>query len=149
MHIYSFFWRKLIIKPSLPFHTIPGVLKEGIMKWLAIPFFFLLPKKGVAKECSKYHTIALISHTSKVILKILQTRLQQFMNHELPDVQTGFRKGRGTRGQIVNIFWIIKKAREFHKKHPLLLYRLKNLFLIYWLHQSFWLCWSQQTVENS
>ena len=67
------------------------------------------------KECSKYHTIALISHASKVMLKILQARLQQYMNCELSDVQAGVRKGRGTRAQIANIFWIIKKAREFQK----------------------------------
>ena len=72
-------------------------------------------KKGNAKECSKYHTIALISHTSKVMLKILQARLQQYVNCELPDVQGGFRKGRGTRDQITNICWVIKKAREFQK----------------------------------
>ena len=74
-----------------------------------------IPKKGNAKECSNYHTIAFISHTSKVMLKILQDRLQQNMNHELSDVQTGFRKGRGTRGQIANTCWIIKKTREFQK----------------------------------
>ena len=72
-------------------------------------------KKGNAKECSIYCTIALISHTSKVMLKILQARLQQYMNHELPDVQAGFRKGRGTRSQIANIHWIMEKAREFQK----------------------------------
>ena len=77
--------------------------------------FILIPKKGNAKECSNYHTIALISHTSKVMLKILQARLQQYVNHDLPDVQAGFRKGRGTRNQITNIRWIIKKAREFQK----------------------------------
>ena len=71
--------------------------------------------KGNAKECSNYRTIALISHTSKVILKILQARLQQYVNHELPDVQAGFRKGRGTRDQITNICWIMEKAREFQK----------------------------------
>ena len=73
------------------------------------------PKKGNAKECSNYHTIALISHASKVMCKILQARLQQFVNHELPDVQAGFRKGRGTRDQIANIHWIIVKAREFQE----------------------------------
>ena len=73
------------------------------------------PKKGNAKECSDYHTIALISHASKVMLKILQARLQQYVNCELPDVQAGFRKGRGTRDQTANIRWIIKKAREFQK----------------------------------
>ena len=84
--------------------------------------FILIPKKGNAKECSNYRTIALISHASKVMLKILQARLQQYVNHELPDVQAGYRKGRGTRDQIANIRWIIKKAREFQKKHLFLLY---------------------------
>ena len=79
------------------------------------PVFIPIPKKGNAKECSNYRKIALISHASKVMLKILQARLQQYMNRELPDVQAGFRKSRGTRGQIVNILWIIKKAREFQK----------------------------------
>ena len=77
--------------------------------------FILIAKKGNAKECSNYCTTALISHTSKVMLKILQARLQQYVNHELPDVQAGFRKGKGTRNQIANICWIIKKAREFQK----------------------------------
>ena len=77
--------------------------------------FIPIPKKGNAKECSNYCTIALISHASKVMLKILQARLQQYMNHELPDVQAGFRKVRGTRDQIANICWIIEKAREFQK----------------------------------
>ena len=77
--------------------------------------FIPITKKGNAKECSNYLTIALISHASKVMLKILQARLQQYMNHELPDVQTGFRKGRGARDQIANICWVIEKAREFQK----------------------------------
>ena len=77
--------------------------------------FIPIPKKGNPKECSNYHTIALISHTSKVMLKILQARLQQYVNRELPDVQAGFRKGRGTRDRIANIRWIIEKAREFQK----------------------------------
>ena len=71
--------------------------------------------KGNAKDCSDYHKIALISHASKVILKILQARLQQYVNHEFPDVQAGFRKGRGTRDQMAKICWIIKKARELQK----------------------------------
>ena len=79
-----------------------------------------------AKECSNYHTIALISHSSKVMLKILQVSLQQYVNCELADVRVGFRKVRGTRDQIANICWIIEKAREFQKKH---------LFLLYWLCQ--------------
>ena len=77
--------------------------------------FILIPKKGNAKECSNYRSIALISHASKVMLKILQARLQQFMNCELPDVQAGCRKGRGTRDQIANICWIMEKSREFQK----------------------------------
>ena len=96
--------------------------------------FLPIPKKGNAKECSNYHTIALISHASKVMLKILQARLQWYVNRELPVLQAGFRKGRGTKDQIANILWIIEKARESQKKH---------LFLLYWLCQSLWLCGSQ------
>ena len=80
-----------------------------------------IPKKGNAEECSNYRTIALISHTRKVMLKILQARLQQYVNHELPGVQAGFRKGRGTRDQIANICWIMEKARV-PEKHLFLLY---------------------------
>ena len=83
--------------------------------------FHSIPKKGNAKECSNYHTIALTSHASKVMLKILQARLQQYVNCALPDVQAGFRKGRGTRDQITNICWIIEKARV-SEKHLFLLY---------------------------
>ena len=101
--------------------------------------FISIPKKSNAKECSNYRTIALISHAGKVMLKILQARLQQYVNHELPDVQAGFRKGRGTRDQIANIRWITEKVRVPEK----------HLFLPYWLRQSFWLCGSPQTVENS
>ena len=89
--------------------------------------FIPIPKKGNAKECSNYPTIALISHASKIMLKILQVRLQHYMNQELTDVQTGFKKGRETRDQIANIHWIIEKAREFQKK---------SLLLLYCLHQS-------------
>ena len=77
--------------------------------------FHANPKKGNVKECSNYRTIVLISHANKVMLKILQARLQQYVNHEVPDVQAGFRKGRGTRDQIANIHWIIEKAKEFQK----------------------------------
>ena len=77
--------------------------------------FIPIPKKGNAKECSNYHTITLISHASKVMFKILQARLQQYVNCELPDIQDGFRKGGGPRDQIANIHWIIKKVREFQK----------------------------------
>ena len=96
--------------------------------------FIKIPKKGNDKERSNYHMIALVSHTSKIMLKILQARLQQHVNCELPDVQAGFRKGRGTRGQIANIRWITEKARVPEK----------HLLLLYWLCQRLWLCgWSQ------
>ena len=95
--------------------------------------FIPIPTKGNAKECSNYCTIALISHASKVMLKILQARLRQYVNRELSDVQAGFRKGRGTRDQIANIRWILEKARVLEKR----------LFLLYWLCQSLWLCGSQ------
>ena len=80
------------------------------------------PRERHAKECSNYRTMALISHASKVMLKILQAMLQHYVNRELPDVQAGFRKGRGTRDQIANIHWIIEKAREFQKNHLYLLH---------------------------
>ena len=80
-----------------------------------VTVFIPIPKKDTAKECSNDHTVVLISHVSKVMLKILQTRLQQYVNQELPDVQTGFRKGRGTRDQTTNICWIIEKATEFQE----------------------------------
>ena len=102
--------------------------------------FIWIPKKGNAKECSNYHIIALISHTSNVMLKILQARLQQYINHKLSHVQAGFRKGRGTRDQIANNRWIIKKASEFQKTTS------TSALLT---TQNLWLCGSQQTVENS
>ena len=91
-----------------------GKLSSGHQDWKR-SVFIPIPKKGNAKECSNYNTIALISHASKVRVKILQARLQQYVNCELPDVQAGFRKGRGTRDQIAKIQWIIEKAREFQK----------------------------------
>ena len=84
--------------------------------------FIPIPKKGNAKECSDYHIIALISQASKVMLKIIQARLQQYVNREFQDVKAGFRKGRGTRDQIANICWIIEKAKRVSEKHLLLLY---------------------------
>ena len=93
-----------------------------IVYYITTFIYRCIPEKGNAIECSSYRTIALISHASKVMLKICQVRFQQYMNRELPDIQTGFRKGRGTRDQIANISWIIQKAREFEKKHTLLLY---------------------------
>ena len=96
--------------------------------------FTPLPKGGNAKECSNDWAIKRISHASKVMLEILQDRLQQYVNCELPDVQAAFTKGRGTRNQIANISWIIKKSKRVPEKH---------LFLLYWLRQSIWLCGSQ------
>ena len=84
--------------------------------------FIPVPKKGNDKECSNNHTIALLSQASKVMLKILQARLQQYVNHELPEFQAGFRKSRGTRDQIANIHWIVEKAREFQMPKPLTLW---------------------------
>ena len=88
--------------------------QQGPQDWKS-PAFIRVTKKGNAKECSNYRTVALISHASKVMLKILQARLQQYVNRELPEVQGGFIKGRGTRAQIVNIRWIMEKARKFQK----------------------------------
>ena len=93
---------------------MPANLENSAVEWKR-SVYIPVPKKGNAKESSNCHKIALISHTSKVMLKILQDRLQQYVNHEPPDIQAGFRKGRGTRDQIVNIHWIIEKAREFQK----------------------------------
>ena len=95
----------------MPANLENSAVATGLEKVVFIP----IPKKGNAKECSNYRTIALISHASKVMLKILQARLQQYVNGELTDVQVGFRKGRGTRDQTANIRWIIKKARDFQK----------------------------------
>ena len=95
----------------MPTNLENSAVATGLEKVVFIP----IPKKGHAKECSYYHTITLISHADKVMLQILQARLQQYVNHEFPDVQAGFRKGRGTRDQIANIHWIMEKARDFQK----------------------------------
>ena len=100
--------------------------------------FIPIPKKGNAKECSNYRTIALISHASKVMLKIFQARLRQYVNHELSDVQAGFRKGRGTRDQIANICWIMEKAREFQK----------NIYFCFYSAKAFD-CVDHNKLENS
>ena len=103
--------------------------------------------RGNAKECSNYRTVALISHASKVMFKILQARLQQYMNRELPHVQAGFRKGRGTRGQISNIHWIIKKAREFQKNIYFCIIDYAKAFV--WITINcgkFWQRWEYQTT---
>ena len=106
---------------------MPANLKNSAMATrLEKSVFIPIPKKGNAKECSHYCQIALISHASKVMLKILQARLQQYVNHKLPDVQAGFEKGKGTIDQIANIRWIMEKAREF----------LKNIYFCFILCQS-------------
>ena len=113
---YSKSWKMMLWKCCTQYASKFGKLSSGhrTQDWKRL-VFIPIPKKGNAKECSNYRTIALISHASKVMLKILQARLQQYVNHELPDVQAGLRKGRGTRDQIANIYWIIEKAREFQK----------------------------------
>ena len=107
MDLFLLYLQKIKLFLSRKIIQRPQVLKRSV--------FIPIPKKGNAKECSNYHTIALISHARKVMLKVFQARLQQYVNRDLPDVQTGLRKGRGTRGQIANIGWIIKKTREFQK----------------------------------
>ena len=110
--------------------------------------FIPIPKKGNAKECSNYCTIALISHASKLMLKILQARLQQYMNSELPDVQAGFRKGRGTRDQIANIRWIMEKAESSRKKSISALLTMPKPLTV-WITINcgkFWRRWEYQTT---
>ena len=116
----------------MPANLEHSAVATGLKRSVFIP----IPKKGNAEECSNYCTNVLISHDSKVMLKILWASLQQYMNCELSDVQAGFINGRGTRDQIGNILWIIEKARAPEK------------LLLYCLRQSLWLCGSQQTVEN-
>ena len=119
----------------MPANLENSAVATGLEKSVFIP----IPKKGNAKECSNYHTIALISHTSKVMLKILQARLQQYVNREFPDVQFGFRKGRGTRDQIANICWIIKKAREFQE----------NIYFCFIDYDKAFDCVDHNKLENS
>ena len=107
-------WKMMLLKWCIQYISKFGKLSSGHSTGKRL-VFIPIPKKGNAKECSNYHTIALISHASKVMLKILQARLQQYVNRELPDVQAGFRKGRGIRDQIANICWMIEKARKFQK----------------------------------
>ena len=110
--------------------------------------FIPIPKKGDAKECSNYYTIALISHTSKVMLKILQAKLQQYVNHELPDVQAGFRKARGTRDQIANIGWVIEKQESSRKTSIFALLTMQKPVTV-WITtncEKFLKKWGNQTV---
>ena len=107
-------WKMMLWKCYTQYASKFGKLSSGHSDWKR-SVFFPVPKKGNDKECSNYPTTVLITHANKVVLKILQARLQQYVNRELPDVQSGFRKGRGTRDQIANIHSIIEKAREFQK----------------------------------
>ena len=123
----------------MPLNMSANLENSSVATGLGRSVFIPIPKKGNAKECSNYHTIALISHASKVMLKILQDRLQQYVNHELPDVQGGFRKCRGTREQIANIRWVIKKQESSRKTFTFALLTMPKTLL----HGS------QPTVENS
>ena len=132
-------WKMMLWKCCIQYASKFGKLSSGHRtgkKSVFIP----IQKKGNAKECSKYSTIALISHSCKIMLKILHARFQQYLNCELPDAQAGFTKGRGTRDQNANILWSIEKAKKVPEKY---------LLLLYWLSQSLWLCGLQQTVEIS
>ena len=112
---------------------------SAVATGLKMSVFIPIPKKGNAKKCSDYRTIAIISHASKVMLKILQARLQPYMNRELPDVQAGFRKGRRTRDQVANIHWIIEKAREFQK----------NIYFCFTDYAKAFGCVDHNKLENS
>ena len=112
--------------------------KQWLQNWKR-SVFFPIPQKGNDKECPNYCTVALISYPSKVMLKILQARLQQYMNQELPDIQAGFRKGRGTRDQIANICWIVEKVREFQK----------NIYFCFIDYAKVFDCVDHHKLENS
>ena len=131
-------WKMMLWKCCTQYVSKFGKLSSGHRNG-KFQFLFQSPKKGNAKECSNYRTIALISHASKVMLKILQARLQQYVNRELPDVQAGFRKGRWTRDQIANICWIIEKAREFQK----------NIYFCFIDYAKAFDCVDQNKLENS
>ena len=120
LELFQILKKMMLSKCCIQYASKSGKLSSG-HRTLEKVIFHSNPKKGNAKECSNYCTIALISHASKVMLKILQAKLQQYVNRELPDVQAGFRKSRGTRDQIANIRWIIEKARV-PEKHLFLLY---------------------------
>ena len=132
----------------MPANLENSAVATGLERSVFIP----IPKKGNPKECSNYCTIALISHASKVMLKILQAKLQQYVNHEFPDVQAAFRKGRGTRDQIANIHWIIKKAWEFQKKPSISALFTMPKPLTVWITINcgkFWKRWEYQTTWSA
>ena len=136
----------MLLKCCTQYASKFGKLQSWPQDWKR-SVFIPVPKKGNAKECTNYRTIVLISHANKVMLKILQARLQQYVNHELPYVQAGFRKGRGTRDQIANIHWIIEKAREFQKNIYFCFIDYAKAFV--WITRNcgkFWKRWEYQTT---
>ena len=140
-------WKMMLWKCCTQYASKFGKLSRG-HRTVKRSVFIPIPKKGNAKECSNYHTIALISHASKVMLKTLQARLQQYAKRELPDVQASFRKGRGTRDQISNICWIMEKAREFQKhSYFCLIDYAKALTVWIKIHcGNFWKRWEYQII---
>ena len=140
-------WKMMLWKCCTQYASKFGKLSSGHRTGKG-QFSFQSQRKAIAKECSNYHTIALISHASKVMLKILQARLQQYVNHELPHVQAGFRKGRATRDQIANISSIIKKAKEFQKNIYFCFIDSAKAFTV-WITINcgkFWKRWEYQTT---
>ena len=139
-------WKMMLWKCCTQYASKFGKLSSGHRTGRSV--FITIPEKCNAKECWNYHTIALISHASKVMLKILQARLQEYMNHEVPDVQAGFRKGRGTRDQIANILWIMEKARQFRKTSLSALLTMPKPLTV-WITINcgkFWKRWEYQTT---
>ena len=144
---YSISWKMMLWKCCTQYASKFGKLSSGHRTGKG-QFSFPIPKKGNAKECSNYCTIALISHTSKGMLKILQARLQQYVNRECPDVQAEFRKGRGTRDQIAKFCWIIEKEREFQKTSTFASLSTPKLLTV-WITTNcgkFWKRWEYQTT---
>ena len=142
-------WKMMLWKCCTQYVSKFGKLNSGHRTGKG-QFFIPVPKKGNAKECSNYCTAELISHTSKIMLKIIQARLQQYVNHEVPDVQAGFRKGRGTRDQIANICWIIEKAREFQESICFCFINYAKAFV--WITINcgkFWKRWAYQTTWSA
>jgi len=145
--LHLLYWLHGSAALNMPANLENSAVATGLEKSVFIP----IPKKGNAKEGSNYHTIALISHASKVMLKILQARLQQYVNRELPDVQAGFRKGRGTRDQIANIRWIIEKAKEFQKNIYFCFLTMPKPLTV-WITINcgkFWMRWEYQTTWSA
>ena len=139
-------WKMMLWKCCTQYASKFGKLSSGHRTGKGI--FIPIPEKGNAKGCSNYRTIALISHASKIMLKILQARLQQYMNHELPDAQTGFRKGRGTRDQIANICWIMEKQESSRKTSISALLTMPKPLTV-WITINcgkFWKRWEYQTI---